>query len=272
MVASDSVRLLTWNVQGSAGVDVAAVAAVVGATGADVVALQEVQRRQAAALSAELSMGSTRWVFKHWPVVRRAEGLAVLSRHELLRTSTFVLRRRPFWDWRRRVGLTAVADVGGREVAVMNVHLSSRDDARRTSEATAVLDRAVGRFLVVGDLNDLPDRGAHAAFLAAGWVDCWRAVHGVGDEDAAADRAGVGRDPLSARSRTRSAHTGATNWTGGPRAGRPPTQRLDYILAPPGSAVVACEVVADTDRRDHLAGLSDHLPVLATLGLDAGPP
>ena len=239
-------RLLTWNVQGAHGVDVAAVAAVIRASAPDVVALQEIQRRQASALATALSMPSRRWAFKHWPVIARAEGLAVLTRHLLAGASTFPVRRAPFWDWRRRIGLAATVVVDGRLVRVVDLHLSPHDEVeRRRREATSTLARAAGSPpppIIVGDLNDLPDDGAHAAFLASGWIDAWRTVHPDGAD-------------------------GSTNWTAGSRLGRPPAQRIDYVLAPPGSTIEECGVVAEAERFDEFAGLSDHLPLAAAIRL-----
>ena len=246
-------RVLTWNVQGAQGLDVGRTAAVIRSATPDVVALQEVQRRQTAALTRALSVPSRRWAFKHWPVVTRAEGLAVLSRHPMLDAASFPLRRRPFWDWRRRVGLDVVVAIGDRRVGVLDVHLSPHGDAdRRRHEAVIALGRTGGRDpapFIVGDLNDLPGGGAHVAFVTGGWIDCWSAVHGD--------------DPSA---------SGATNWTRGPRVGRPPTQRLDYVLAPPGSTVRQCDVV-EPGPLDELAVLSDHLPLVATVVLrDGGAP
>ncbi|HEX4903345.1 MAG TPA: endonuclease/exonuclease/phosphatase family protein, partial [Acidimicrobiales bacterium] len=70
-------RVLSWNLQGREAPDLAAVAHVVQASGADVVGLQEVQRRQAADLARRLGWWHE-WRFKHWPVVVPAEGLALL--------------------------------------------------------------------------------------------------------------------------------------------------------------------------------------------------
>jgi endonuclease/exonuclease/phosphatase family metal-dependent hydrolase len=250
-VGDGAVRVLTWNVQGARGLDLARAAAVIRSVAPDVVALQEVQRRQASALAVALALPSRRWAFKHWPVVTRAEGLAVLSRHPMA-TAAFPLRRRPFWDWRRRIGLDASVAIGERCIGVLDVHLSPHDEADglRRREAAIALARTGDRApapLIVGDLNDLPDRGAHTALVAGGWVDCWRAVHGD-------DESG----------------TGATNWTSGPRLGRPPTQRLDYVLAPPGSHVLACDVVVEPGRLEELAELSDHLPLVAAVVLPDG--
>jgi endonuclease/exonuclease/phosphatase family metal-dependent hydrolase len=49
--------------------------------------------------------------------------------------------------------------------------------------------------------------------------------------------------------------------------GRPPTQRIDYVLVPPGAVVEQCDVVAATSRLDAFAALSDHLPLAATVRL-----
>jgi endonuclease/exonuclease/phosphatase family metal-dependent hydrolase len=177
-------------------------------------------------------------------VVDPAEGLAILSRGELRRTSTFSLRHAPFWDWRRRIGLGAIVAIDGRDVGIVDIHLSPHDEAeRRRREADRTLARTAPGppAFIVGDLNDCPGAGAHAAFLAAGWIDAWSAVHGEAD--------------------------GPTNWTAGDRAGRPPTQRIDYVLAPPGSTVEACSIAADPERYDVLAAISDHLPLAATVRL-----
>jgi endonuclease/exonuclease/phosphatase family metal-dependent hydrolase len=176
----------------------------------------------------------------------------VLSPHRLEQTARFTLRRAPFWDWRRRVGL--VADIGrddGR-YSLIDLHLSPHDAApERLREASAVLARAAGGQLppvICGDLNDLPGEVAHTAFIEGGWIDAWHAVHG--DEPGGA---------------------GATNWTAGPRAGRPPTQRIDYVLAPPGSTVEACDVAVDAGDVDRIATLSDHLPLIASMRIGRAP-
>ena len=71
-VDDGAVRVLTWNVQGAQGLDVDRTAAIIGSAAPDVVALQEIQRRQAMALARALSAPSRRWAFKHWPVRHRS--------------------------------------------------------------------------------------------------------------------------------------------------------------------------------------------------------
>ncbi len=240
------VRVLTWNLQGSKGLDVAAVAGVILASGADAVVLQEVGRRQCRALASTLGMDGRWWIFKHWAITGAPEGGAVITPHRLVATSSFVLRRAPFWSWRRRVAVEATMSRGGEWFAVIGVHLSARGDAEaRRREADIVVERATThapRPIICGDLNEPPGGPGYETFGAAGWLDAWRAVHGDAGE-----------------------HLGATNWTAGERRGRPPTQRLDYVLAPPGWHVESCAIAVDGSRLDDAAVLSDHLPVAALL-------
>jgi Endonuclease/Exonuclease/phosphatase family len=87
------ITVLTWNLHGSAGPDLHDVGERLHAFGADVVALQEVQRRQVRTLARALRWMTAHWSFKHWPLCKPAEGLAVLSPHRLLDARTFVLSR-----------------------------------------------------------------------------------------------------------------------------------------------------------------------------------
>ncbi|MDH4075577.1 MAG: endonuclease/exonuclease/phosphatase family protein, partial [Acidimicrobiia bacterium] len=210
--------MITWNVQGHAGVDAAAVAAVLGRARPDVIALQEVQRGQARAIVAALgSPWRLAWGFKHWPVVSRPEGVAVLTRHRLAASEVRVLRpAMPVTSHRR---IAVVADVvvdpvsgagagagAGAEpvrVRVASVHLSPEAgaDGSRLRELGRVA--AAGPAVVLGDLN-VPDLGPLRPIVDAhGWLDCW--------------------DPAEGQ--------GSTHWAVGPRAGRPPDHRLDYVLA-----------------------------------------
>ena len=241
----ESVRVLTWNVQGSHGVDTAAVADAIMRVEADIVMLQEIQRGQFSRLAAAVGMPGRGWAFKHWSIVRGAEGAAVLTPHQLISARSFVLRRAPFWSWRRRVALVAAFERDGQRFSVINAHLSPHGEGeRRRREAELIVARAAAASpapVIGGDLNDPPGGPGHEVFAAAGWIDAWRAIH---DDDEPA---------------------GATNWTAGRRVGRPPTQRLDYVLAPPGWLVESCTIAFDGAQLDVAAALSDHLPVAATL-------
>jgi endonuclease/exonuclease/phosphatase family metal-dependent hydrolase len=154
------------------------------------------------------------------------------------------------WSWRRRIVLLAELEVGGRRLAVVDVHLSPHDlGTARLREvavtlAAARVARLIDDLVVVGDCNDLPGTTGPAGFVAAGWRDAWSVTH-----PAAAPREGV------------------TNWTPGDRTGRPPTQRLDYVFLPPSWRCVEMRMAEpDPDRGwDDWARLSDHLPVAARL-------
>ena len=232
--------VVTWNVQGSAGLDVAGIADVVARAAPDVVVFQEIGWWQSRRLSRRLRM-NRRWAFKHfrWP---GPEGLAVLTPHRFVTSGHFVLRQERWSDWRRRIALSAEIGRDDERIHVINVHLSPHDDgAARRTEAGVVLDAA--RRLprppfIAGDFNDVPGRPGPADLAAAGWIDAWTL-----DRLVAVD--------------------GATNWTAGKRHGRPPTQRLDYVFVPPGWRVVDATVLATADRHDWFAERSDHLPLSA---------
>jgi endonuclease/exonuclease/phosphatase family metal-dependent hydrolase len=235
------VTIVTWNVQGSAGLDVAGAADVLAAARPDVVAFQEISWLQARRLARRLGMAHS-WTFKHWGP-RRPEGLAVLTPHRLVDRSRVVLRRRPWWDWRRRVAARATIERAGMLFDIIDIHLSPHDhgDSRRR-EAAVVLDiarRLPRSAIIAGDCNDAPDGPGPAEFSAAGWVDAWT-LDRLADVD------------------------GSTNWTSGARLGRPPTQRLDYVFVPPAWTVLDAAVLAPADRLDWFAARSDHLPVSAT--------
>jgi endonuclease/exonuclease/phosphatase family metal-dependent hydrolase len=238
------VVVVSWNLQGSQGVDLDGVADVLAAADADVIVIQEVQRRQARRIAQRLDFTEMRWAFKHFPLTSWSEGLAVLTPHRLVHTDSFVLRRAWFWNWRRRVGLLARIERGGMQFGVINVHLSPHDagEARRR-EAHLVVERARAedeRPLIAGDFNDLPGGPGYQVFTGSGWVDAWM-IDRLKDID------------------------GATNWTQGDRRGRAPTQRLDFVFAPTGWTVADARVLAEPDRIDWYADRSDHVPLLAVL-------
>ncbi len=88
-----SFAIVTWNLQGSRGVDAEGMSGVLDAVRPDVIALQEVERGQARRLAAALGDASMRWAFKHFSWRTWPEGLAVLTPHRLTSATPFVLRR-----------------------------------------------------------------------------------------------------------------------------------------------------------------------------------
>ncbi len=241
-VPGSSFAIVTWNLQGSHGVDAEGMCGVLDAAHPDVIALQEVQRGQARRLAAALGGASMRWAFKHFAWRTWPEGLAVLTPHRLASATPFVLRRAHWFTWRRRIGIDAVIERDGEAVAVVDVHLSPHEASElRVVEVGRVRARVGGRAvtpMLVGDFNELPGGPVAAALTAAGWLDAWTVAAGSDGGD------------------------GATNWTSGNRRGRPPTQRLDYVFVPSGWVVDEARVLADAARHDWFAERSDHLPLL----------
>ena len=246
-----SLTLVSWNLKGSKGVDVRAVVDHVEAMGADVLVLQEVQRRQARAIARSLGAKSRRWGFKHWPIRTWPEGMAVIgvTQPAPARTHAITHRRMP-WSWRRRILQVATvrldAETGpGLEATLINVHLSSGDAAAiRAIEAGAVVRRIAERgrqAVVAGDFNDVPGADLQGRFRAVGLRDVWTVLRGD--------------DP------------GPTNWRGWVAATpKPPTQRLDYVLVTQGLDPVAVTVPRQGDPDfAPFATISDHLPLTATV-------
>lgn len=236
MRAAGRTRIITWNVQGSQGLDVGRCAAHLRSLRADVIAIQEILPGQAGALADALGYRLI-WKLKHAPLPRRHEGLSLLSSGPVNASTSFVLRSAPWFSWRRRIAV--VAHLAG--LVVVNVHLSpGADDGRRAAEVDRLLRHlsltADDGLVVCGDLNVEPPAASLEALGEAGLVDAW----------ASAPTGAAGR--------------GATNWTPGPRAGRPPTQRLDAVHLPSRWTVAGAWV--PTDDLDEWARLSDHLPLV----------
>ena len=238
-----SVRLTTWNIQGRAGPDLDAVAGVLREQDADVVALQEVRRRQAHELAAMLGW-SAAWRWKHWPVVLPAEGLAILSPSPPDAAAVVALAQRwAFWSSDRRIAFGADLALPDGRLRLVDTHLGAGvGDAERARQARLVVDLAGPGAIVAGDLNTSPGSAVLETFRSAGLRDAWTEVH---DE---ADR-------------------GFTNWGRAPRD-RPPVQRLDYVLVGPQARVVDAWTPAFGDPGFERYGrLSDHLPVTVTVDL-----
>ncbi len=230
------VTAITWNAQGSRGMNVPAVAAALEEFAPDLVLFQEVQRAQLGALRAAMHCGDARWRFKHWPVRVPAEGLGILSQLSLHEVKVQTLARFvEFWNWRRRIAVHAAVVVDDRLVRIVDVHLGAGvSSAERARQARALLGASPNAALIAGDLNAEPGDAELAPFADRGFVDAERRLHG--------DRPSP-----------------ATNWAPGPRT-HPPTQRLDYLMTRPSSEVLEACVPEDWPRW---AALSDHLPVIA---------
>jgi endonuclease/exonuclease/phosphatase family metal-dependent hydrolase len=258
------VRLVvtTWNLQGSEGVDVDAVAAHVQARGSDLLLVQEVQRRQAHRLLRALEGQSLSWSFKHWPVRIPAEGMAVIGVTLPVRARTVALTQRlRWWTWRRRIAQLATLPPdgtgrGGHRLVLANVHLSPHADAaaireRELAHVLQLLDRVradpSGR---ADEPSDLPTVVAGDLNMGAATAGKHLAGHGMGDAWMLSHPEGS---------------AGATMWAGVPRHG-PANRRIDHVWVSSGATVVSAHVPVPGDQGwEELGRLSDHLPLTVTL-------
>ncbi|WP_300016192.1 endonuclease/exonuclease/phosphatase family protein [Pseudonocardia sp.] len=238
--APRDLSVLTFNIHHGAGpdgvVDLDRVAAEIAATGADVVALQEVDRHygqrtgfadQPAELAARLDMAA---VFAPNYVLDpptpgappREHGTVILSRLPIVSHTHTLLPRGTAAEEEQRGLLEAVVDVRGVAVRVMTTHLESDFAQSRLPQAQAVaaaVQRSAEPVVLTGDLNGAPG-APEVTTLTALLADS--GVHGAPTFPA---------------------------WA--------PTARIDYVLA--GFRVVSSEVLATSS--------SDHRPVLAGVAL-----
>ncbi|MEP7111653.1 MAG: endonuclease/exonuclease/phosphatase family protein [Ilumatobacteraceae bacterium] len=219
-------RVLTWNVLGSQQPNLDVIAEVISSYAPDVVAMQEVQHRQARGLARRLAW-RTVWTRKHYPysplVWWRAEGLALLTPHaigELISVS--ISPGVSTWTYRHRVAMAATLTRHGEVLRTVNTHLASHDADARISQARRVAPLIGARrpAVVAGDLNSVDELEVIREFGTAGLVD----------------PGGDYSSPSIA-----------------------PVKRLDYVLVPE-SATVTSRLTAEGGDRWH--DLSDHLPVL----------
>jgi endonuclease/exonuclease/phosphatase family metal-dependent hydrolase len=231
MVAAGEWTVVTWNVHGSAGPDVRALAAVLAAQAPDVIALQEIRWHQAFLVSRRLRMRRS-WALKHFPLTPLlpwlAEGMAILTPHQLAEPRVRIISRgASVWTFRRRITQWATV-VRGRpadhdELVVFNAHLSPgdlaaerRDEARRLAELCRRV-ASTAPLVIAGDLNDADDPTIVATLPAI-------------EADAPPP----------------------TNPADGPY------QTIDHVLVPPDATGVSTSVPAGGSRW---ARFSDHLPV-----------
>jgi endonuclease/exonuclease/phosphatase family metal-dependent hydrolase len=224
------IAVLTWNLHGSRRPDIGRVGELLRGFGADIVALQEVQRRQARTLAGALGSVTAEWSFKHWPLPTPAEGLAVLSRHRLSRARAVTLSKcAPPWSYRRRIAQLCVLEVGGHTLRLANCHLANDDADARLAQAQRLLTQLEPGSFVAGDLNARPGGRVLALLRDAELRDARAEAH----PDAADDY-------------------------------------IDYVLVPEGWRVVEAWVPSAADSDLAMYGrLSDHLPVRAELEISA---
>jgi endonuclease/exonuclease/phosphatase family metal-dependent hydrolase len=170
-------RLLTYNIHGCRGLDRQVspmrIAEVIVATGADVVALQEVdfnrrrsgRKDQAEAIAAQLSMDFH--FHPAWQLAEEQLGDAVLSRLPMRLMHAGALPSSSRWKRERRGALWVRLETNGRRVNVVNTHLGlNRHNRLAQTEALFgpdwLGDAQCGPPLVLcGDFNSRPGSRVH---------------------------------------------------------------------------------------------------------------
>jgi len=221
-------RVLTWNILGSHSPNLDVVTGVITGSAPDVVAMQEVQHRQARGLARRLGWRVV-WARKHYPYSPllwwRAEGLALLSPHAMGEMITATISPGvSTWTFRHRVMMAVTVTRDGEMLRIANTHLSSHDADERIAQAARVVTHLGDRkpAVVAGDLNTDPDEATEVLreFRRADLVD-----------------------------------------PGGDNSGpsMAPTRRLDYVLVPEAADVT---MRITPEGGEHWRALSDHLPVI----------
>lgn len=227
-------RVLTWNILGSHQPNLDVITEVIVGYAPDVVALQEVQRRQTRSLARSLGWKVV-WTRKHYPYSPflwwRAEGLAIMTPHAVSElVSISISPGVSTWTYQHRVAMAATVTRADDALRVVNTHLASHDADQRIAQARRVVPLIGDRrpAVVAADLNAMDEVEVIREFGAVGLVD----------------PGGDSSNPSIA-----------------------PVQRLDYVLVPE-SATVTSRLTPEGGERWH--GLSDHLPVLVEFSTSAG--
>jgi endonuclease/exonuclease/phosphatase family metal-dependent hydrolase len=239
------VRLLTFNVHHGVGPDgrhdLPRLAKLLDGAGADVICLQEVDRRfgdrsedvdQAELLARGLDMHLAWGPAIDRPGTgtagRRQYGNALLSRRPIRVSTVHPLPG----DGEPRCALRALVEVDGGTLWVTTAHLSNRSAADRAAQAAALAglhDAPAGTGVLVGDLNadaDAPDLDV----LRERFTDAWHVARTRSDQACL----------LSLR-----AQQGLTHPVGHPRV------RIDQVWVSPGVGVREAHVLDGVCCSDH---------------------
>ncbi|MGY1710405.1 endonuclease/exonuclease/phosphatase family protein [Geodermatophilus sp. SYSU D00758] len=250
------VRLVTFNTHHGVGVDgrhdLPRLATVLAAADADLVCLQEVDRRfgersedvdQALLLSRALDM-QLAW----GPAIDRPRGgddprqygNALLSRLPLLVSDVHPLPG----DGEPRSALRTLVELDGGTLWVTTTHLTTGPAPDRAAQVRALLDlqtTPMGAGVLVGDLNTEPD-AAELNPLRERFTDAWQLA------------------------RERDDQVGWRFWHrehGETHPARRPVRRLDHVWVTPGVTVAAARVLEGD-------GASDHRPLVVDLEVPSG--
>jgi endonuclease/exonuclease/phosphatase family metal-dependent hydrolase len=224
------VTVMTWNVHGTARPNLQGIAGWIKLSGASVVLLQEVQHRQANQL-AEILGWTSEWSMKHAPVVKPAEGLAILSPHPIVLAAAPILSvKAQRTSFRRRIAQIATVQMPRAAFQVCNVHLASGKSDERPGQVMRLMDYLAGVEVLAGDFNDGPHSDTIANLLPMGF---------------------------------RRTESGTTAWS--TRDGNNlPSLTIDHLLVRGIWKTQGAREFLPSEVKE-LHGLSDHLPVIAQL-------
>lgn len=238
-----TLRVLTYNVEGG-NADPGPVLAVIQAANPDLIGLQELNPRLAAALAPTLN---TTHPYQLLAPQESVFGMGLYSRYPFTPLDT------PYDSEWIGIPQTVVLDINGQPVLWINAHFmvtnpalgagllnyyrtfqwTHRERERNAQQIADVITSQPHPALLTADLNATDLSAAYSSLTAAGLVDSWR-VGGFGLGHTF-PQPGYGLVP-------------------------PRLVRIDHILAtPPLTPLTALRLPAD--------GQSDHYPVLATLSL-----
>ncbi len=186
--AAANLVVLNWNIRGESA-DIKAMAAVIRASGANIVTLQEIHRRpdadQVRQLAAELG----------WHISDNAHfgagdnvgpcddpqpgtaGNAVLSKYKIVERVTIRLTDYATCPVNRSMAGVRLDLGGGATIRVFTTHLSpglsAESVARRQAQARKILDYFGTRtgLILTGDFNAKPTDTVTKWFVQAGWLD-----------------------------------------------------------------------------------------------------
>jgi endonuclease/exonuclease/phosphatase family metal-dependent hydrolase len=173
-----TIRVATWNIHSARSAPLAQIADDIRQTGADVIALQEVDRHARRTGSVDQAVTLAAMLEFHYAYAASVQlgggdyGLAVLSRWPL----TDVVRHRvgPAGDGEPRIILEVVVCALGRRLRLLNHHADTSPAARQQNLAglnDVVRARNGDPTIVLGDFNSRPDDHGIRALLDSGFVD-----------------------------------------------------------------------------------------------------
>ena len=223
--------VLTYNIHHGEGrdgrLDLIRIAEVIRSSGADLVALQEVdrlaQRTQGRDLPKELAaLTSMEVIFgPNIPLQGGEYGNAILSRFPVARWTN--LRYRPVRPGEQRGLLQSVVTIDGSELAFLCTHLDHRPDDVERLASVAEIETVAAQYaslplVLCGDFNDQPGSRTDVR-LSQSFRDAWR-IAGTGN--------------------------------GGTYPSEAPTRRIDYVWLKGAVQAVSAEVLT-SDGSDHAA-------------------